>query len=169
MEEKYFALGAGRLYIAPWGTADTEIRSLKWYAGQTKGGVTLAYAAKTHEIYGWGGELLRTVRYGERIRLTGRLARLYPRVIAAATGSPVSGQAVLLGGECGEGRHRSVRVLLVSEIPERAGGGEVVFDMRAAASSGLSLSLTPDRDSAWEFQLSAERDDAGFSGRLVFG
>ena len=30
MEEKYYALGAGRLYIAPWETPETEVRSLKW-------------------------------------------------------------------------------------------------------------------------------------------
>lgn len=168
MEEKYYALGAGRLYIAPWGTPDDEVRSLKWYAGATKGGVTLAYTAKTHEIYGWGGELVRTVRYGEKIRLSGKLARLYPRVIAAATGSPLNSAEILLGGKTDEGRHARVRVVLVSEIPERTGGGEVVFSMRASASSGMAAALSAERDSAWEFSLHAERDDAGFFGKLVF-
>ncbi len=168
MEEKYYALGAGRLYIAPIGTPDTEMRSLKWYAGPTKGGVTLKYTAKEHEIYGWGGELVRTVRYGEKITLTGKLARLYPRVLSAATGAPSEGTSVLLGGKTDEGRHARVRVVLVTEIPERAGGGEVVFEMRCAASSAMTAAFSPDRDSAWEFALTAQRDDAGFSGKLVF-
>ncbi|MBQ8746243.1 MAG: hypothetical protein IJZ08_00035 [Clostridia bacterium] len=166
MEEKYYALGAGRLYIAPWETPEAEVRSLKWYAGQTKGGVTLAYTAKEYEVRGWGGELQRTVRYGGKIRLTGKFARLYPRVIAAATGAPVSDSAILLGGK-GEAGTARVRVILVSEIPESAGGGEVVFSMRAGASSGMSVHFSPERDSAWDFSLTAESDDAGVSGKLV--
>lgn len=166
MEEKYYALGAGRLYIAPWETPEAEVRSLKWYAGQTKGGVTLAYTAKEYEIRGWDGELQRTVRYGGKIRLTGKFARLYPRVIAAATGAPVSDSAILLGGKGDAGTAR-VRVILVSEIPESAGGGEVVFSMIAGASSGMSVHFSPERDSAWDFSLTAESDDAGVSGKLV--
>ena len=166
MEEKYYALGAGRLYIAPWETPEAEVRSLKWYAGQTKGGVTLSYTAKEYEVRGWGGELQRTVRYGGKIRLTGKFARLYPRVIAAATGAPVSDAAILLGGKKETGTAR-VRVVLVSEIPQSAGGGEVVFSMRAGASSGMSVHFSPERDSAWDFLLTAESDDAGVSGKLV--
>ena len=58
---------------------------------------------------------------------------------------------------------------LVSEIPESAGGGEVVFSMRAGASSGMSVQFSPERDSAWDFSLTAECDDAGVSGKLVLG
>lgn len=167
MEEKYFGLGAGRLYIAPLSVSEEEARSLKWYAGPTKGGVTLAYRAKTHDITAWDGSLARSVRYGERIRLTGRLARLYPRVLATATGSPAAADAVLLGGRLPQGRHPRLRVMLICELPTEVGGGEIVFSFRATAASGATLTLSPERDSAWSFDLTAETDSAGFAGRMV--
>lgn len=167
MDEKYFGLGAGRLYIAPLSVSEEEARSLKWYAGPTKGGVTLAYTAKTHDVTGWDGSLSRSIRYGERIRLTGKLSRLYPRVLAAATGSPSGADAVLLGGRLPEGRHPRLRVMLVCELPTEVGGGEIVFSFRATAASGASIHLSPERDSAWSFDLTAETDGAGFAGRMV--
>ena len=169
MEEKYYALGAGRLYIAPAEVSEAAARSLRFYAGATKGGVKLQYSAKVHEIKGWDGEVVRSVRYGARVRIEGRLVRLYPRVLAAATGSPTDGSIVYLGGKTDAGRHARVRIVLVAEIPESAGGGEVVFSLIASASSGAELSLSPERDSAWKFSLIAESDDAGVMGKVVFG
>lgn len=168
MEEKYYGLGAGRLYIAPWHVSEEEARSLKWYAGPTKGGVTMAYSAKVHEIKGWGGEIVRSVRYGEKITLTGKLSRLYPRVLAAAVGAPIEANTVHLGGKTNEGRHARLRVILVCALPASAGGGEIVFSMCAAAASPAAFVLSPDRDSAWSFSLTAETDDAGLKGKLVF-
>ncbi len=165
MEEQIFGLGAGRLYIAPATVSEAEATALTYYAGPTKGGVTLAYTAKTHEILGWGGEVVRSIRYGERLRLTGKLSRLYPRVLAAATGGTLRDGAVTFGG----GPTRRVRVVLVTDLPEKAGGGETVFSFIAAAASPFTLSLTPSHDSAWEFSLTAETDGAGFTGKWVIG
>ncbi len=169
MNEKYFGLGAGHLYIAPLSVSEAEVRSEKWCAGPTKGGVTLAYAAKNHDITGWDGSLVRSIRYGERLRLTGKLSRLYPRMLSALTGSPVSaaGTAVFLGGRLPEGRHSRLRVMLVCELPAEVGGGEIVFSFRATAASGASITLSPQRDSSWSFDLTAETDGAGFAGRMV--
>ncbi len=168
MEEKYFALGAGRLYIAPENVSEAEARSMKWYAGATKGGVQMTYFNRVHEITAWDGAVIRSVRYGERVRVEGRLLRLYPRVLSAATGSPLDGSAVYLGGRGAAGRHTRVRVTLVCALPKSAGGGEIVFSFIASAASGAVLSLSPERDSAWQFSLTAETDDAGFSGKVVF-
>lgn len=168
MEERYFALGPGRLYIAPASTTEAESRSMKWYAGATKGGVQITYSARMHEITAWDGAVIRTVRFGERLRVDGRILRLYPRVLAAATGSPMEGNTVYLGGRGPGGRCARVRVTLVCALPKSAGGGDVVFSFIASAASGASLSLTPERDSSWQFSLMGETDSAGFSGKAVF-
>jgi hypothetical protein len=165
MEEQIFGLGAGRLYIAPATVSEADATSLTYYAGPTKGGVTLSYTAKTHDILGWGGEVVRTIRYGDRLKLTGRLSRLYPRVLAAATSGTLKEGVVTFGGA----PTRRVRVVLVADLPEEAGGGETVFSFLAAAASPFSLSLTPDHDSGWEFCLLAETDGAGFTGKWVIG
>lgn len=167
MEEKLFGLGAGRLYISPLSVSEEETRSERWLAGPTKGGVTLAYSVKNHDITGWDGSLVRRIRYGERIRLTGRLSRLYPRILAAVTGSPADEKGVLLGGRLPGGRHTRLRILLVCDLPSEVGGGELVFSFRATAASGTSITLSPARDSSWDFDLTAETDDAGFAGRMV--
>lgn len=167
-EEKCFGLGAGRLYVAPVSTPEAEMHSLKYYAGPTSGGAELSYSAKIHEITDYAGTLVRAIRYGERISLRGRMARLYPRVLAAATGSPLTENALFPGGVTESGRGARVRVLLVCALPEEAGGGDMCFSMTAAASSGFSFHLSPERDSSVGFQLTAETDGAGFSGKLVF-
>ena len=112
-EEKRFGLGAGKLYIAPAGVSAEHAVSSSWYAGPTKGGVTLAYSAKVHEITDFSGRLVRSVRYGERIRLEGELVRLYPEVLARVIGAQPSPGTLDLGGVCREGRTARVRVVLV--------------------------------------------------------
>lgn len=166
-EEKRFGLGAGKLYIAPAGVSAEHAVSSSWYAGPTKGGVTLAYSAKVHEITDFSGRLVRSVRYGERIRLEGELVRLYPEVLARVIGAQPSPGTLDLGGVCREGRTARVRVVLVCRLPESAGGGEMRFSMLAGASSGAALALTGERDSAVRFVLTAETDGAGLSGRMV--
>lgn len=166
-EEKIFGLGAGRLYIAPGNTAEEHACSTAYYAGPTREGVTLSYTAKVHEITDYYGNRVRSLRYGERMKIEGEMSRLYPGVIARAIGAPAEENAIAFGGVSGEGRLARVRVTLVCSLPAEAGGGEMRFSMLAGASSGASLSLTGMRDSAVRFSLTAETDDAGFSGRMV--
>lgn len=166
-EEKRFGLGAGKLYVAPAGVSEENAVSPTWYAGPTKGGVTLTYTAKVHEITDISGRPVRSVRYGERIRLEGELVRLYPEVIARVIGAPPFPGKLELGGVSLAGRTARVRAVLVCRLPKSAGGGEMRFSMLAGACSGAALSLTGERDSAVRFALSAETDGAGFSGRMV--
>lgn len=166
-EEKRFGLGAGKLYIAPAGVSEENAVSPTWYAGPTKGGVTLSYTAKVHEITDNFGRLVRSLRYGERLRLEGELIRLYPQVLARVIGAAPYPGKLELGGIGKEGRAARVRVVLVCRIPKEAGGGEMRFSMLAGASSGASLSLTGERNSAVRFALTAETDGAGFSGKMV--
>lgn len=167
-EEKLFGIGAGRLYIAPaWVDAERSV-SVAYYAGPTRGGVTLAYQNKIHEITDYYGRLIRQIPYGDRIRVEGRLARLYPQVMNRLIGAPQSTTAVRFG-ESGEGgRAAQVRVTLVCTLPESAGGGEMCFSMLASAVSGAAMAFSADRDSSVSFSLTGESDGAGFSGRLVF-
>lgn len=168
-EEKYFGLGPGRLYIAPLSVPEAEARSLRYYVGPTKGGVHLAYSAKIHEITDYTGRLIRQLRYGERIRLSGRMARLYPAALRAVTGSPGQGGLTALGGQGEAGRLQRVRVILQCALPAGStGGGEMGFSCVASAVSGAAFSLSGDRDCACDFSLTAESDDAGMCGRLVF-
>lgn len=165
-EEQYFALGAGRLYLAPASVSEAEARSLPYYAGSTKGGVTLAYSARVHEITDYFGALVRSLRYGERIRVEGRLARLYPAALARATGSRFENGVLTPGAPLPEGRLAQIRVTLVCALPD--GKGEFVFSMLATPSGGFTVSLSPERDSSVSFSLAAETDGAGLSGRMVF-
>lgn len=167
-EEKCFGLGPGRLYIAPVSVPEEEVFTIPWYAGPTKDGVTLSYCAKVHEITDYFGTLVRSVRYGERIRLEGKLSRIYPGAICRAVGAPVGEGVIPLGAVCGAGRCAQVRVGILCTLPEGAGGGEMRFLMRASAASGAILALSAQRDSAVAFTLSAESDGAGMTGRLVF-
>ena len=167
-EEKVFGLGAGRLYIAPASVSEEEARTLPYYAGPTKGGVTLTYNAKIHEITDYCGRLVRSLRYGERVRAEGRLSRLYPRVLTALTAAPAWDGVLGLGGIGDSGRLVQVRAVLVCALPEEAGGGEFVFSMLATASEKVMLTLSSMHDSSVGFSLTGETDGAGFSGRMVF-
>lgn len=167
-EEKCFGLGPGRLYIAPVSVPESEVFSVPWYAGPTKDGVTLSYSAKIHEITDYYGALARSIRYGERVRVEGRLSRIYPSAVCRAVGAPFSAGTIAFGAVSDAGRLAQVRVGLLCALPEACGGGEMRFLMRASASSGAILALSAQRDSAISFSLTAETDDAGFSGRLVF-
>jgi len=168
-EEKLYGLGPGRLYIAPAEVSEKEACTLSYYAGPTKDGVKLAYSVKIHEIVDYYGALVRSLRYGERVRVEGRLTRLHPKVIARLLGSPEDAYAIRFGGTPARGKLTRVRVVLVCALPAEAGGGEMRFSMLATASSEAILALSGGRDSAIGFALTAETDDAGFSGRLVFG
>ena len=166
-EEKRFGLGAGKLYIAPASVSEEEAVSPVWYVGPTKGGVTLAYTAKVHEITDCCGRLVRSVRYGEKIRLEGEMVRLYPQGIARILGASEHPGKLEWGGVCPRGKTAQVRAVLVCRLPREAGGGEMRFSMLAGASAGASLSLSGERDSAVRFSLTAETDGAGLSGRMV--
>lgn len=167
-EEKCFGLGPGRLYIAPVSIPEEELFTMPWYAGPTKDGVTLSYCAKVHEITDYFGTLVRSVRYGERIRLEGKLSRIYPGAICRAVGAPFYGGEIPLGALSDAGRCAQVRVGILCTLPEGAGGGDMRFVMRASASSGAILALSAQRDSSVAFSLTAETDGAGMTGRLVF-
>lgn len=167
-EEKCFGLGPARLYIAPMGVTEEALFSMPWYAGPTKDGVTLTYTAKVHEIRDYFGNLVRSIRYGERIRLDGRLSRLYPAAICRAVGAPVGASVIPLGAVSDAGRGMQVRVGLSCALPADCGGGEMRFTMRASAASGAVMALSGLRDSSLGFSLTAESDGAGFAGKLVF-
>lgn len=168
-EEKLFGLGPGRLYIAPAEVSEMDACSLAYYAGPTADGVKLAYSVKVHEIVDYYGALVRSLRFGERVRVEGRLTRLHPKVIARLIGSEEDAFALRFGGAPLRGKLTRVRVVLVCTLPAEAGGGEMRFSMTATAASSAILALSGGRDSSIGFALTAETDDAGFSGRLVFG
>ncbi len=160
-EEKIIGLGAGRLYLAPASVTEEQAQDSRYFAGPTRGGVTLVWSARIHEITAYTGRLVRAIRFGERVRLEGRLARLSPVLFSYMTGRwererlPAS--------------RTRMRVVLRCALPPAAGGGEMVFSMIASQTGTPSLTLHSSRDSSYPFTLTAESDDAGMTGRLVFG
>lgn len=168
-EEKIFALGPGRLYIAPAGIPESKIRSLLYYAGPTKGGVTLKYETKIHEITDYRGKVIRCIPYGEKLRAEGKLARLNPHVLADAVGIPYEKRILAFGSRRKSGRIHRLRVMLVCTIPAEAGGGEFVFSMICTAASGTAFTLSPERDSSYTFSFLGESDGAGMQGKAVIG
>jgi len=167
-KEKLFGLGPGRLYIAPPEMSEKEAMSLACYAGPTKDGVTLFTESRIHEITDADGVLIRSIRYGERLRLTGKFSRLYPQVIARALGLEEHGTEILFGQYGKGGRGARLRVVLVCTLPEEAGGAEMRFSMTAGITSPFRLPMNGEREGGIPFTLTAETDGAGFSGRLVF-
>ncbi len=166
-EEKCFGLGPGRLYIAPVGVGEEELFRIPWYAGPTKDGMTLSYSAKIHEITDYTGAVVRSVRYGEKIVLEGKLSRLYPAAICRAIGADVRTGEIPFGSLGAAGRCASLTVGIITPLPAEAGGGDMRFVMRASASSSAALALSALRDSAVSFRLTGETDGAGFAGRMV--
>ncbi len=165
-ETTTYTLGAARLYIAPAEVPEGEATSLKYYAGPTSGGVRLTYTPRLHEVKNWAGDTVTSIRYGEKITLTGKLSRLYPRVLAAATGSVYTDGTVYPGKSR---RLARVRVVLLCDIPDEAGGGEAVFSFLAAAASPAAVHLLPTKDGGWDFSLTAQTDGAGLWGKWVIG
>lgn len=164
-EEKLFGLGPGRLYLAPAEVSEADARHLRYYAGPTKDGVTLSYSARIHEITDYAGKLVRSLRYGERITLTGKMSRLQPKVLSEMIGAPYENGTLAPGALPFAGKLMRVRVVLVCALP---GGGEMVFSMIASATSGMQVRLAGGFDSAVPFSLTAETDSAGMTGKLVF-
>lgn len=166
-EEKCFGLGPGRLYIAPVGVGEEELFTMPWYAGPTKDGMTLSYCAKIHDITDYYGTLVRSVRYGERITLEGKLSRIYPAAICRAVGADPRTGEIPFGAVGDGGRCLQLRVGILCPLPAQAGGGEMRFLMRTSASVEAVVSLSAQRDSSVSFRLQGETDGAGFSGRMV--
>jgi len=159
-EENTIGLGAGRLYLAPASLTEEAARDARYYAGPTRSGLTLTWSARVHEITDYWGRLVRAVRFGERIRLEGRLTRLSPTVLSGMTG--------IRGGVRVRAPRTRMRVVLVCALPAEAGGGEMVFSMIASQIGAPAVALTDARDSSYPFTLTAETDGAGMTGRLVF-
>jgi hypothetical protein len=146
---------------------EEKAASFSYYVGPTKGGVTLHYAARVHEIIDYFGSRVRTLRYGESIRLEGELSRLYPTALARALGARRTAEGIELGCTGDAGRAAQVRAVLVCRLPDEAGGGEMRFSFLAGASAGAALTLSPQRDTGVRFTLTAETDGAGLTGRMV--
>lgn len=77
-ETKEFALGPATLYIAGGRVSESELESSVHKAGDTDGGLQLKYESKLRELYDVEGNPAGTLRYGERLRLRGRLCRITP-------------------------------------------------------------------------------------------
>ena len=75
-ETKEFATGPAALYMAGGRIPEAVLESPEYAAGTTDGGLRLSYSSKTRELYDVEGNSAGTLRYGESLKINGKLCRL---------------------------------------------------------------------------------------------
>lgn len=105
-EVRGFALGPGKIFAAEGKIAEDVLESKKYLVGEARDTCTLRYEYKTKELYDTDGNVAATLRFGEKVRVSGNLDRMIPDALP-----------VILGKAGGKG---ALSVLLVCPLP----GGE---------------------------------------------
>lgn len=164
--ESAYALDAGTLYIASGNVSEATLRQTKYYAGETDGGCRVKYTAKVRELANDSGEIVDTVRYGERMTVSGKLKKMKLTSLAALCGCRSQFETKshkLEPGTSGmRGKKGIVSALIVCPLPD---GGEFTTYVKGSASSGADLILSNERSSGIAFEISSIAD-SGSCGSL---
>ena len=133
---KEFYLGPGSLYIAEGRTSERELELSGIKAGDTDGGCVIKYEYKTKELCDIGGDTAAILRYGEKVKVSGRLVR----ISSAALPLLMSG-----GGEEGCG---VLSALFICPLPDGDffrvylnGGTSTGYTFKSVAGGGLDFEL----------------------------
>ena len=133
---KEFSLGPGSLYIAKGKTSERELELSGIKAGDTDGGCVIKYEYKTKELCDIGGDTAAILRYGEKVKVSGRLLR----ISSSALPLLMSG-----GGEEGSG---VLSALFICSLPDGdffrmylSGGTSTGYTFKSVAGGGLDFEL----------------------------
>lgn len=165
--ENEFALAPGKLYLCAGNVARSAMRCPENYAGPTRGGVKVKYSAKNHEITDADGNTVATLRYGERVTVTGNLARITPHMIAeliGADGENVSDTGMV---RLSAGRP-SLKYLTFYLVCPIDGGEEFELYLRSSAADCATFSLGTSDENGLAFTLVSENTLGGRHASISF-
>ena len=118
-----FVLGPGEIYIRPGKVPQDEMEKYMYKAGDLMGGCSLKYEYSIRELYDVNGDIAGTLRYGEKLKLKGKLCC----ILGKAFDSLVKGGAAHLS------------VLVVSPV---AGGEALRIFMEGAVVTALDMGMS---------------------------
>lgn len=81
-----FAPGPGTIYVKGGNVPESEVEDYRYKLGDTDGGCRIIYEYKTRTLYDVDGNAAATLRYGETMRIKGRLCRLLTDALPCLTG-----------------------------------------------------------------------------------
>ncbi len=102
-----FSLGPGEVYMAPGRVSAGELYDITKKAGDTEGGCVLKYEYRTKELYDVRGNLATTLKFGEKLTVTGRLKRITENTLP-----------MIISGDRSMGGRGQVSVLLLCPLPD---------------------------------------------------
>ena len=91
-----FTLGPGEIYIRPGRVPQDEMEDYMYKAGDLMGGCNLKYEYSVRDLYDVNGEIAGTLRYGEKLSLTGKLCCILKDALATLTRKRGSRMSVLV-------------------------------------------------------------------------
>ena len=134
---KEFSLGPGSLYIAGGRTSERDLELSGIKAGDTDGGCVIKYEYKTKEICDIGGVTAAILRYGEKVKVSGRLLRISSAALPLLMSD---------GGEEGCG---VLSALFICPLPDGdyfrmylSGGALTGCTFKSSAGGGLDFEIT---------------------------
>lgn len=162
-----FALSPGKLYLCAGKIPKEKMRCPENYAGPTRGGVKVKYSAKTHEINDADGNTVAVLRYGERMTVTGNLARITPHMIAELIGA--EGENVTSSGtvRLSAGRPGLKHLTFYLVCPIDNGEEFELYLLSSAADSAVFSLGTPD-ENGMAFTLVSENSLNGRRSSISF-
>lgn len=165
--ENEFALAPGKLYLCAGNVPKNEMQRKENYAGPTRGGVKVKYSAKKKEILDTDGNTVATVRYGEKVTVSGSLARITPHIIAeliGADGENVSNEGtVKLSSD--KPSMSCLTFYLVCPIED---GEEFEVYLRSGVASSATFSLGTADENGLAFTLVSENTLGGRHASISF-
>lgn len=81
-----FAPGPGTIYVKRGRVPESEMEDYSFKLGDTDGGCRITYEYKTRTLYDVEGNAAATLRYGELMRIKGRLCRILGDALPCLTG-----------------------------------------------------------------------------------
>lgn len=162
-----FALAPGKLYLCAGNVPKAAMRRQENYAGPTRGGVKVKYTSKIHEITDADGNCMATLRYGERITVTGNLARITPHMIAELIGA--DGENVSDSGTVSLSAGRpSLKYLTFYLVCPIDNGEEFELYLRSSAADCATFSLGASDENGLAFTLVSENTLGGRHASISF-
>ena len=91
-----FTLGPGEIYVRPGKVPQEQMEEYMYKAGDLMDGCNLKYEYSVRDLYDVDGNIAGTLRYGEKLRLRGKLCCILKDALATLTGGGGTKMSVLV-------------------------------------------------------------------------
>lgn len=150
-----FSLGPGEIFIAPGKVSAEKLFDAANKAGDTEGGCVLKYEYKSKELYDVWGNLASTLRFGEKVSVTGKLRRIGAAALSA-----------LISGDGKSGGRGQVSVMVLCPLPD---GEYFRLYLRGAVPDRAVFTVKEGGTAEFAFSCGMDLSEPEFSVNGIFG